>query len=146
MGLSLNISSPDLTEQVKKFGAATVNKIIDRFSRPAMNNSVKIMLTGWRDIAAVDTGRYKNTLKTEVKTIASGRILQGAVRTFAASRTGFPFPRALENSVRYHYRSTKRQGQRTAGKLAMTFKANTPTVIKQFANANDKIVKALAVK
>ena len=90
--------SPDLKRQVKLFD--NINKNVDRFSRPAMNNSVKIMLTGWRDIAAVDTGLYKNTLKTEVKTIASGRILQGAVRTFVASRTGFPYPRALENSTR----------------------------------------------
>jgi len=144
MGLSLTVMSPDLKRQVKLFD--NINKIVDRFAKPAMNNSVKIMLTGWRDIAAVVTGLYKNTLKTEVKTIDSGRILQGAVRTFAASRAGFPYPRALENSTRYHYRSTKRQGQRTAGKLAMTFKANTPTVVKQFKGANDKTVKALAVK
>ncbi len=144
MPFQATISAPDIDKQIALFG--NQNKIIERFTRSAMADSTKLMLAGWRDVAAVETEKYKNTLKMEVKSIASGRILQGSIRSFARSDRGFPYPRALENSTIYHYRATKRRGQRTAGKLARAFLSTIPLVNKNFARASVKIVNALAVK
>lgn len=145
-GVTAAITSPDLAKQVKLLGIDNVNRVTDKHAFSAMQISVRTMLAGWKDVAAVDTGFYKGTLKMEIKRLASGRILQGSVKTFATSPAGFPYPRALEDSVRYHYRSTRRQGQRTAGQLIKMYQARIPAVRKLFIKANDKIVKDLAVK
>lgn len=144
-GVTAAITSPDLAKQVKLLNPVHVNRVADKHAFSAMQMSVRSMLTGWKDVAAVDTGFYKGTLKMEIKSLASGRILQGAVRTFAMA-AGFPYPRALEDSVRYHYRSTRRQGRRTAGQVIKMYQARIPAVRKLFVKANDKIVKDLAVK
>ncbi len=145
-GVTASITSPDLTKQVKLLGIVNVNRVVNKHAFPAMQNATKSMLAGWRDVAAVDTGFYKGTLKMEIKSLASNRILQGSVKTFAMSPTGFPYPRALEDSTRYHYRSTRRSGQRTAGQVIKKFLTRLPLYKKQFNRAGDKIVKDLAVK
>ena len=145
-GVTAAITSPDLAKQVKLLGPANVNRVANKHAFSALQMSVRSMLAGWKDVAAVDTGFYKGTLKMEIKSLASGRILQGSVKTFAMSPGGFPYPRALEDSVRYHYRSTRRQGQRTAGQVIKMYLARIPTVRKLFIKANDLIVKDLAVE
>ena len=145
-GVTSSISSPDLAKQVVLLGPVNVNRVTDKHAFSAMQMSVRSMHTGFKDVAAVDTSFYKNTLKMEVKSFSAGSILQGSVKTFARSPAGFPYPRALEDSVRYHYRSTKRQGQRTAGQVARMFLNRIPVYQKLFAAAGDKIVKDLAVK
>ena len=145
-GVTAAITSPDLAKQVKLLEPANVNRVVNKHAFPAMQNSVRSMLAGWKDVAAVDTGFYKGTLKMEIKSMAGGRILHGAVRTFAMSPGGFPYPRALEDSVRYHYRSTRRQGRRTAGQVVKMYLARIPAVRKLFVKASDLIVKDLAVK
>lgn len=145
-GVTAAITSPDLAKQIKLLGIDNINRVVNKRAFPAMQMSVRSMLVGWKDMAAVDTGFYKGTLKMEIKKLASGRILQGAVRTFAMSPAGFPYPRALEDSVRYHYRSTRRQGRRTAGQVIKMYKARIPTIRKLFIKASNLIVKDLAVK
>ena len=145
-GVTAAITSPDLAKQVKLLSPVHVNRVADKHAFSAMQMSVRSMLVGWKDVAAVDTGFYKGTLKMEIKSLASGRILQGSVKTFAMSPGGFPYPRALEDSVRYHYRSTRRSGRRTAGQVIKMYQARIPAVRKLFIKANDKIVKDLAVK
>jgi hypothetical protein len=145
-GVTAAITSPDLAKQVKLLGIDNVNRVVNKHAFPAMQMSVRSMLAGWKDVAAVDTGFYKGTLKMEIKSLASGRILQGSVKTFAISPGGFPYPRALEDSVRYHYRSTRRQGRRTAGQVVKMYLARIKVVRKLFIKASDLIVKDLAVK
>ena len=145
-GVTASITSPDLAKQVELLGPANVERVVNKHAFPAMQNSVRSMLAGWKDVAAVDTGFYKGTLKMEIKSLASGRILQGSVKTFAMSPGGFPYPRALEDSVRYHYRSTRRQGRRTAGQVIKMYQARIPTVRKLFIKASNLITKDLAVK
>ena len=145
-GVTAAITSPDLAKQVKLLGPANVNRVANKHAFSALQMSVRSMLAGWKDVAAVDTGFYKSTLKMEIKSLASGRILQGSVKTFAMSPGGFPYPRALEDSVRYHYRSTRRQGRRTAGQVVKMYLARIPGVRKLFVKASDLIVKDLAVK
>ena len=145
-GVTASITSPDLAKQIILLSPANVNRVVNKRAFPAMQSSVRLMLTGWKDVAAVDTGLYKATLKMEIKSLASGRIIQGSVKTFAVSRAGFPYPRALEDSTRYHYRSTRRRGQQTAGKVVKMYQARIPQVNKLFISANNKIVLDLAVK
>ena len=145
-GVTSSISSPDLTEQVKLLSAANVERVVNKHAFPAMQKAVVSMLSIWKNVAAVNTGLYKGTLKMAIRPLASGRILQGSVKTFAMSRTGFPYPRALEDSTRYHYRSTRREGQRTAGKVVKMFLSKIPLYKKLFIKASDLIVKDLAVK
>lgn len=145
-GVTASISSPDLEKQVQLLGSVNVNRVVNKHGFGALQMSVQQMITGWKDVAAVDEGFYKATLKMEVKEIAGGTIIQGAVRTFAMSPAGFPYPRALEDSTRYHYRSTKRRGQQTAGQVVRMFRNRLPQINKLFARAGNRIVKDLAVK
>ncbi len=145
-GVTASITSPDLMKQVQLLGTRNVNRVTDKHGFSAMQMSVRSMIAGWKDVAAVDSGIYRGTLKMEIKPLAGGRILQGSVKTFATSSSGFPYPRALEDSVRYHYRSTRRQGQRTAGQVVKMFQARIPQINKLFIAANNKIVNDLAVK
>ena len=145
-GVTASFTSPDLTKQVALLNPVNVNRVVDKRAFSAMQMSVRSMHVGFKDVAAVDTGFYKGTLKMEIKKLAGGRIIQGSVKTFATSPAGFPYPRALEDSVRYHYRSTKRSGQRTAGQVSRMFLARIPTYNKLFIAANNLIVKDLAVK
>jgi len=144
MSLNMTIEYPKVQQQI--FKLMNAEKRADKIAFPAMMASVRIMYVGWREVAAVDTSYYKNTLKMEVEHIAGTKFLQGAVRTFATSSRGFPYPRALEDSTRYHYRSTSRRGQRTAGQVARMFLNRRPLVLKQFASAGQKLVKDLEVK
>ena len=143
-GVTASISSPDLNKQLVLL--SKVDSITNKHAFPAMQQSVKSMLAGWKDVAAVDTGIYRGTLKMDVKSLASGRIIQGSVKTFSMSPKGFPYPRALEDSVRYHYRGTRRRGQRTAGQVTRMFMSRIPIYKKLFAKAQRNIVKDLAVK
>ena len=143
MSLNITIKAPKIKVQQRKF--SQVDASTKKHATTAMNQSVRLTRAGWKEVAAVDTGLYKNTLTQEVKPIA-GNIIQGAVRTFAQSPTGFPYPRALEDSVRYHYRGTRRRGQRTAGQVTKMFKAITPTIVKLFAAARNKITGDMVVK
>ena len=145
-GVTASITSPDLTKQIALLNPVNVNRVVDKRAFSAMQTSVIIMDVGFKDVAAVESGFYKGTLKMEIKKLAGGRIIQGSVKTFATSPAGFPYPRALEDSVRYHYRSTRRRGQRTAGQLIKMFNNRKPQVDKLFIKANDNIVKDLAVK
>jgi len=145
-GVTASVVSPDLMKQVQLLGPVNVNKVVNKQAMGAMQVSVRQMFTGWQGVAAVDTGLYKNTLKMEIKSIAGNRIIQGAVRTFAVSPRGFPYPRALEDSTRYHYRSTRRRGQRTAGQVVKMFRNKLPEINKLFIKANDNIVRSLVVK
>jgi hypothetical protein len=144
MTLSLNIESPDLKAQVMKF--LQVDRIVDRRVKPAMQKSVALSHTGWRNVAAVDTGHYRNTLQSNIQSMAGGRIIQGSVKTFAVSPTGFPYPFALENSTRYHYRRTSKRGQQTAGQITRMFKRITPSINQHFFTAQILITNDLAVK
>lgn len=143
-GLTISLRSPDL----KKFGITLKRapKLLDKSISKNMQTSVKMTKTGWRSVAAVATGRYRNTLKQGIRHLASKTILQGGVRSFTRSAKGFPYPRALEDSVRYHYRSTSRRGQRTAGQVIKMFKRIKPTVIRLFKAGNDAVIKSLKVK
>lgn len=143
MGLNITIEAPKLKVQAVKI--SKVNASIKKHGTNAMNAAVKLTKAGWRSVAAEETGFYKNTLQEEVKAIA-GNIIQGAVRTFAQSRTGFPFPRALEDSVKYHYRGTRRRGQRTAGQVTRMFKRLRPVIQRLFGSAQEKIIKDLVVR
>lgn len=143
-GLTISFTIPDLKKQVFLFKRAP--KVYAKNIMEALQAGVKQTHTGWRDVAAVETGHYRNTLKPEIKSIASAKTIQGAVRSFATSTAGFPYPRALEESVRYHYRSTRRRGQRTAGKVVKMFLRLKPTIQKGIKAAVDKTVKSMVVK
>ncbi len=143
MGLNITITAPKLKEQALKF--SKIDASVKKHGTSAMNEAVRLSKNRWREVAAFETGLYQNTLQTEVKPIA-GNIIQGAVRTFAQSGRGFPYPRALEDSVRYHYRSTRRKGQRTAGQVTRMFLRLRPMINRLFNSAKDRIIKDLVVR
>lgn len=144
MTFEINIEAEDVVKQANKF--ANLRKIIDKHTFPAMQKSVNLMLAGWRDVAAVDTGFYRDGLKSGVQNVGGTSILQGFVATNARSRRGFPYPSALERSPKFHYRSTRRRGQQTAGQVSRMFLGLQPTLNKLFAEAQEKIIKDLQVK
>ena len=144
MTQTFDITSPDLVEQAQQFEALPA-LIVSELGKTA-TRSGQILELGWQGVAARDTNFYANTLQMEITEIA-GTLpeAQTAVFTNAHSEHGFPYPRALEDSVRYHYRSTARKGQRTAGQVNRMFKSKQAPITVLFKKLGDGILTFLSI-
>ncbi len=140
----LEIETRGFDEQLAKLARA--DKILKKHFKQAMGKSIVVLTSSWRRDAPVLTGRYFKSLEGRIVEGLSGGEVQGIIETnVVASKTGFPYPKALEESARYHYRSGPRAGQRTKGHVKRVVKNNTRKVIGFFIRACKKIVKDLEV-
>ncbi|MCK5564539.1 MAG: hypothetical protein KAJ07_04780 [Planctomycetes bacterium] len=144
MVAAFNITSPDLVKQEALFEALQV--FLPKKKRVTARQGGNLLLLGWQEVAARDTGFYANTLDMEIKEIAGTTpITQTAVFTNARSSKGFPYPRALEESTRYHYQSTTRKGQSTAGQVSLMFKNKEDDLEILLAILGNEIIEFLAI-
>jgi hypothetical protein len=131
MGYHVSIEiPPELDEFIEKL--AIPDAAVEAAALIPMKEASWFMEASWEAIAAIDTRRYVDSIESEVRSL-SGVILQAFASTDVTSPAGFPYPRALEDSERYHYRKTARAGQRTAGQIARMFKAIRPR-LEEYAN------------
>lgn len=139
MGIHFTVQTPkELDELIKSFDKP--EKEIRDAARGPMMEAGKMIASGWQGVAAVDTGRYKGNIHDEIIEIP-GVLLQAKVSTNVTSPQGFPYPRALEDSERYHYRSTQRVGQKTAGKIVEMFKGMRDELNKLSGQAIENIFR-----
>lgn len=132
MNLSLEVRGLD--EVRRKLDGAPV--IVADELRTAMQQSVLVGQAVARERAAVDTGRMRASIATEVQgTLGELRGLIGTNVT--------PYPRILEESGRTHYRAGPRRGQPTAGWLSGTLPEIRERVIEFFRAAARRIAERL---
>jgi len=118
-------------------------KDLDRRLRILATKTANNVAREWKAISPIDTGRYRGSLQPRIRMIAG--IRQAIVSTNVRSAAGFPYPRALEDSTRYHYRSTARQGQETTGHVAKVARKLTPQVRAESKKTTDEALKAMKV-
>lgn len=140
--LEIKVDYKDLQQQLAKF--AMYPAIVEKHVRRAMKQGVTHYQVGWQAVAPVDTGAYRGGIKQEIKGV--GMEIEGIISTSQRSPRGFPYPKALEESPRYHYRRTERRGQRTMGQVRKMVKREAHRVHKYFGSALGRIVKELAVR
>lgn len=131
-----------LTEQIRKL--RNFDAIAGRRFRSAGETSIKFLERGWKIDAPVDTGRYRSSITGQVKSVVGASIV-AVVGTNVMSDRGFPYPAALEESARYHYRRGPRMGQPTMGRVKRILKNARKTIQKTFDSAVKRIVKDLEI-
>jgi len=131
-----------LTEQVMKL--ANFNTFAGiRFKR-AGELAVYGLEKNWKRLAPVDTGRYRSSITGRVKSVVGANIV-AVVGTNVTSARGFPYPYALEHSMRYHYRRGPRQGQFTFNRVRRVLKRARGSIKRLFNDAVNLIVKDLEI-
>lgn len=128
-------------KQIQKL--ANFDRIANKHMKQAGLESVALLERNWKEIAPVDTGRYRSSIAGRVQ-IMGGEVV-GIVGTNVRSATGFPYPAALEESRRYHYRAGPRRGQFTMNRVKRLFKRSHDAIKKKFNAAVRKIVKELEI-
>lgn len=131
-----------LTEQVMKL--ANFNTFAGIRFKQAGETSIKFLERGWKIDAPVDKGRYRASIAGQVKSVVGASIV-AIVGTNVRSDRGFPYPAALEESARYHYRRGPRRGQPTMGRVKRILKNARGRIQKAFDRAVKLIVKDLEI-
>lgn len=129
-------------EQIAKL--KRFDSIAQKHTRTATNKSVMLLERKWKIIAPVDTGRYRSSIAGRVR-LMTGMETVGIVGTNVRSATGFPYPAALEESRRYHYRRGPRRGQFTMNRVKRILKRARGAIKKEFNKAIKSIIKELTI-
>ncbi len=142
MPVEYSVESEDISRQIDKL--RRYDGLYTKHITKAQSANVQQVHKRWWFIAPIDRGLYRRTLKKEVKRFVGGEIV-GIVGTDAMSK-GFPYPAALEQSPRYHYRSTGKKGQRTMGQVKKMLKKAGRRIDLEFRKAINRITKDLEVR
>ena len=140
--ISYEIEIKGLTEQIRKLNRFEVTAF--RHFKGAAEESVKLLERNWKMIAPVKTNRYRSSIAGRVKSIVGTNVV-AVVGTNVKSDKGFPYPAALEQSMRYHYRSGPRKGQFTYNRVARVLKRAQGSIKARFNKAVRNIVKDLEI-
>ena len=141
MTILLELKAPNIDEQIRLLKG--FDKAYNRFTNESLDEGNDLVGRGWRAVAAVKDGTYKSNISSKVETVAGA--FHGITSTDVRSGAGFPYPLALEESTRYHYRSTRFRGRRTAGMATRMFKKLKGSLNVIHAKIGPKLVKFLSV-
>jgi len=139
--ISYEVEVKGFDEQIRKL--ANFDKIANKHMKQAGLESVALLERKWKQIAPVDTGRYRSSIAGRVS-IQGGTVI-GVVGTNVKSARGFPYPAALEKSRRYRYRAGPRAGQFTMNRVKRLFKRAQDAINRKFNAAVKKVVKELEI-
>ena len=131
-----------LAEQIRKLNRFEVTAF--RHFKGAAEQSVKLLERNWKMIAQVKTNLYRSSIHGRVKSVV-GTDVVAVCGTNVRSDRGFPYPAALEQSMRYHYRSGPRKGQFTYNRVARILKNAQGSIKARFNKAVRNIVKDLEI-
>jgi len=131
-----------LAEQIRKLNRFEVTAF--RHFKGAGEQSVKLLERNWKMVAPVNTGRYRSSITGRVKSVV-GTDIVAVCGTNVTSDKGFPYPAALEQSMRYHYRRGPRRGQFTYNRVARVLKNAQASIKARFNKAVRNIVKDLEI-
>lgn len=98
-----------LQEQIAAMRGA--DAVLGEEFQAAMAVAVQVGAGGVKEISPIDKGRLRASITGEVVS-AIGMNVVGVVGTNVTA-FGFPYPKALNESDRYHYRAGPRRGQPT---------------------------------
>ena len=140
--ISYEIEIKGLTEQIRKLNRFEITAF--RHFKGAAEESVKLLERNWKMIAPVKFNRYRSSIHGEVKSVV-GTDVVAVCGTNVKSDKGFPYPAALEQSMRYHYRRGPRKGQFTYNRVARVLKNAQSSIKARFNKAVRNIVKDLEI-
>lgn len=116
-----------------------------RENRRTARVNADLMSDGMKAVAPLGEGVYLGSITDDVRVIDENWV-QAVAGTDVRSSKGFPYPRALEESVRYHYRSTRFKGRRTAGQMSRMFMRLKKVFENNLAGMADRLRDTLVVK
>ena len=134
-----------LTEQIRKLNRFEVTAF--RHFKVAAEQSVALLERNWKmiaPVALVKGWRYRSSIHGRVKSVVGTNVV-AVCGTNVKSDKGFPYPAALEQSMRYHYRSGPRKGQFTYNRVARVLKNAQGSIKARFNKAVRNIVKDLEI-
>lgn len=140
--MQMSVTIPLLDQQIRKF--ADFERIYLKHVKAMQQRNSMLMKVGWQAVAPRRTGLYMTSIMASVRQV-SGEV-HAVASTNVRSPGGFPYPRALEESTRYHYRSTGRRGQQTAGQVAKMFRGLRKQFDGEAQKTGDAIMKDLVVR
>jgi len=140
--ISYEVEIRGFDEQIRKL--ANFDRVAYKHMRQAGLESVALLERKWKQIAPVDKGRYRSSIVGRVSTITGGNVV-GIVGTNVRSAKGFPYPAALEESRRYHYRAGPRRGQFTMNRVKRLFKRAVTAIKRKFNVAVKKVIEELEI-
>lgn len=139
--ISYEVEVKGFDEQIRKLKG--FDRIANKHMRRAALESVALLERKWKEVAPVDTGRYRSSIAGRVQ-IMGGNVI-GITGTNVRSARGFPYPKALEEGRRYRYRSGPRAGQYTMNRVKRLFKRAQDAINKKFNAAVKRVVKELEI-
>ncbi|MCK5641726.1 MAG: HK97 gp10 family phage protein [Gammaproteobacteria bacterium] len=139
--ISYEVEVKGFDEQIMKLD--NFDRIANKHMRQAGSESVALLERKWKEVAPVDTGRYRSSIAGRVS-IMGGNVV-GIVGTNVRSARGFPYPAALEESQRYRYRAGPRAGQYTMNRVKRLFKRAQDSIKKRFGAARSKVIRELEI-
>lgn len=139
--ISYELEVEGFDEQIRKL--ANFDKIANKHMKQAGLESTALLERKWKEVAPVDTGRYRSSITSRVQ-IIGGNVI-GIVGTNVRSARGFPYPKALEESQRYRYRAGPRRGQFTFNRVKRLFKRAEAAIKSKFNRAVKRVVKELEI-
>ncbi len=138
--ISYDMEMVGVDEQIRKL--VGYDALVDKHLLIATGLGTNKLVGDWKIIAPVDTSRYRGSISGNVS-IISGSII--GIASTNVSERGFPYPAALEESAKYHYRRGPRKGQLTQGKVKRVLKMARKTIEGYYKDALKRITQALAV-
>ena len=139
------IETKGFTEQIRKLARFEIYAF--RAFKEAAEGSIKLLERNWKKIAPVRLiggGRYRSSITGRVKSVVGTNVV-AVVGTNVTSAKGFPYPAALENSMRYRYRAGPRQGQFTFNRVRRVLKRARGSIKRRFNKAVKRVVKDLEI-
>jgi hypothetical protein len=133
-----SVEAEQLAEQLRRLEGFP--RITERHLRPAMDDSLPMILTAWRAVIPFRTGAYISGIVGRVESV-TGTTATALVETNVGAE-GFPYPARLEYSGRYHFASSSMP---TRGRVKAGIKQVFPAVIQRFLRAVDDILEDMAV-
>lgn len=118
------------------------DKRAERHMRAAHEQAIHNLVPAWKSVAPYETGHYQRSIEGRVERLVGGEVVS-IIGTPVKSRRGFPYPAALEESARYHYRRTRFRGQETRGQVKRTFERRVKTLLRVFERAASRILDDL---
>ena len=140
--ISYEIEIRGLTEQIRKLNRFEITAF--RHFKAAAEDSVKLLERKWKMIAPVKTNLYRASIAGRVKSVVGANVV-AVCGTNVKSDKGFPYPAALEQSMRYRYRGGPRKGQLTYNRVARVLKNAQGSIKARFNKAVRNIVKDLEI-
>jgi hypothetical protein len=140
----VTIDASDVEEQIRLL--ARIDEVTERHLRPAMQQSIDEVASGWRSVIPSVTGTYEGSIEGKVMSVVGSRAR--AVASTGVRRDGkFPYPAALETSPSGRGTRTYiwQSGRLAKGTVTGVLREKADRILQRVADALERIVNELVV-